>query len=205
MTVKQAAEILRIDERSVRERLSNGQLKGEKKNIGLREKWFVYHGALEAALAKENRSDALDGVIADDVTDVDSVNDADQTDFRTPDDDGTWLDVNRDKLKAIAEEIVKPLMERIENQSEVIFEQKRMLEEQERQLRLLPDLRKQAEQKEKDAELLHLENEAFRKQLAAIEEERLLAEARAAAYESAAQAAREKEAQKPWWQKLLGS
>jgi len=53
LSVKQAAEMLRLEERSVRERLINGQLKGEKKSIGLREKWFVYSGAVEAALSKD--------------------------------------------------------------------------------------------------------------------------------------------------------
>lgn len=53
LSVKEAAELLRLEERSVRERLINGQLKGEKKTIGLREKWFVYSGSVEAALAKD--------------------------------------------------------------------------------------------------------------------------------------------------------
>lgn len=53
ISVKQAAEMLRLEERSVRERLINGQLKGEKKTIGLREKWFVYRGAVEDALSKD--------------------------------------------------------------------------------------------------------------------------------------------------------
>jgi hypothetical protein len=44
LSVKEAAEALRIDERSVRDRLTNGTLKGEKKMVGLREKWFIYRG-----------------------------------------------------------------------------------------------------------------------------------------------------------------
>lgn len=54
LSVKEAAEALRIDERSVRDRLTNGTLKGEKKMVGLREKWFIYSGAVQSALAKQD-------------------------------------------------------------------------------------------------------------------------------------------------------
>lgn len=53
LSVKEAAEALRLDERSVRERLINGTLKGEKQTVGLREKWFVYKGAIDSALGKQ--------------------------------------------------------------------------------------------------------------------------------------------------------
>src|ERR1700678_2623645 len=52
LSVKEAAQLMGCDERWVRERLNQGQLKGEKKNIGLKEKWFVYSGEVEAALEK---------------------------------------------------------------------------------------------------------------------------------------------------------
>ena len=54
LSVKEAAEALKIDERSVRDRLANGTLKGEKKMVGLREKWFIYASALNSALAKQD-------------------------------------------------------------------------------------------------------------------------------------------------------
>ena len=54
LSVKEAAEALKIDERSVRDRLTNGTLKGEKKMVGLREKWYVYSSAIQSALAKQD-------------------------------------------------------------------------------------------------------------------------------------------------------
>ncbi len=211
LTVKEAAEILRLDERSVRERLVNGQLKGEKKSVGLREKWFVYHGSVEAARAKEDWQSDGDDSLTDSGVVEGSIVDAEQTDFTARRSDGDWLDTNRDKLKVLAEELVKPLLERIENQAELIHEQKRQLEEQDRQLRLLPDLRKQAEQKNDEAQLLHLENDALKKQIAAIEEEKQSIEL-ARAEEAAARAAqvaaelelKKKEEQKTWWQRVFG-
>lgn len=202
---------MRLDERSVRERLVNGQLKGEKKSVGLREKWFVYHGSVEAARAKEDWQSDGDDSLTDSGVVEGSIVDAEQTDFTARRSDGDWLDTNRDKLKVLAEELVKPLLERIENQAELIHEQKRQLEEQDRQLRLLPDLRKQAEQKNDEAQLLHLENDALKKQIAAIEEEKQSIEL-ARAEEAAARAAqvaaelelKKKEEQKTWWQRVFG-
>jgi hypothetical protein len=56
LSVKEAAEALRLDERSVRDRLANGTLKGEKKMMGLREKWFVYKGSIDSALGKQDNN-----------------------------------------------------------------------------------------------------------------------------------------------------
>ena len=193
LSVKQAAEMLRLDERSVRERLINGQLKGEKKSVGLREKWFVYSGSVEAAVAKQQggfvdtdsfdvNDVTIDARPGDDEPDiVDTSNEQTGTD-----DAAEWIDLNRDKVKVLAEEIVKPLMEKIEAQAELIFEQKRTISDQDRQLRLLPDLQKQAESSQKDVELRHVENEALKKQIGALQ-------------------AQLEEAKRPWWKKVFGS
>ena len=72
LSVKEAAEALRIDERSVRDRLANGTLKGEKKQIGLRDKWFVYAGAITSALAKQDDMHFIGSSVS--VQDVESYN-----------------------------------------------------------------------------------------------------------------------------------
>lgn len=68
LSVKEAAEALKIDERSVRDRLANGTLKGEKKMVGLREKWFIYSSALNNALAKQDDIGAGIDVVQNSVT-----------------------------------------------------------------------------------------------------------------------------------------
>jgi len=191
LSVKEAAELLRLDERSVRERLINGQLKGEKKQIGLRDKWFVYTGSIEAALSKQQEAFAGDPIAFNDVTvDAEPAEEIDSNEGNTEpsnrSDDAGWLEANRDKVKALAEEIVKPLMEKIESQAEVIFDQKHQISDQERQLRLLPDLQKQAEQRAQEVELRHVENAALKKQIAALQEQ---VEA----------------SKKSWWKKLFGT
>lgn len=199
---------MRLDERSIRERLINGQLKGEKKNVGLREKWFVYSGSVEAARSKDSSLAAETGTFEDVTIESEPVEqnfDPGVTDDQRPQQeiDDDWIEMNRDRVKVLAEEIVKPLMEKIENQAEVIFEQKRTISEQDRQLRLLPDLQKQAEERAKDAELKHVEAEALKKQIEALETRNVEHEAlkkEVDTLRSELEAAR-----KPWWKKVFGS
>jgi len=56
LSIKDAAAILNLDKKSVRERLINGQLLGEKKIVGDREKWFVHSHSVESTLAKRRSS-----------------------------------------------------------------------------------------------------------------------------------------------------
>jgi len=185
LSVKEAAQMLRLDERSVRERLINGQLKGEKKSHGLREKWYVYKGSVDSALEKQQPFFS-DPIGLDEVTlepeeiPIDTLNGSAQPEEQAAD----WIELNRDRVKSLAEEIVRPLMEKIESQTEVIFEQKRLISDQERQLKLLPDLQKRAEATQQDVELKHVENEALKKQVAALQQEL-------------------ETAKKPWWKRVF--
>lgn len=53
MTVKEAAQLLGIDERSVREKLVAGELAGERRMVGLKPKWFVFPEAVELARQRQ--------------------------------------------------------------------------------------------------------------------------------------------------------
>lgn len=186
LTVKEAAVALGMDERSVREKLSLGQLKGEKKTVGQKDKWFIYKGEVDAALAKRGVTPPPDA----NATQFFGVEEDSHSGYDTVDavsDD--WLEVNREKVKVLAEEIVKPLVQKIEAQQEVIFEQKQAISDQDRQLRLLPDLQKQAEQRAQEVELKHVEIEALKKQIEAMEEQRQELEAKAGQAEEERKAA----------------
>lgn len=52
LTVKQVATALGIDERSVRDKLTIGTLKGTKRNVGNKEQWFVHQRDLDGELAR---------------------------------------------------------------------------------------------------------------------------------------------------------
>lgn len=199
LSVKQAAELLRLDERSVRERLINGQLKGEKKNVGLREKWFVYQGAVQQALDKQQGNFVGDPIGLTDVSEESETIDAIYSDAGEPPagaeqvNHKDWVEVNREKVKLLAEELVKPMMEKLEAQTEVIVEQRRQIADQDRQLRLLPDLQKQAEDRAKLLELEHVEKEALKKQVEALCDQKASLEQELA------------ESRRSWWSRLFTS
>lgn len=55
LTVKQVATALGIDERSVREKLQLGSLKGTKKTVGQKDQWFVHQRDLDAELVRRGQ------------------------------------------------------------------------------------------------------------------------------------------------------
>src|SRR5262249_34828561 len=55
-----------------------------------------------------------------------------------------WIGDEREKLKIIVEQVMQPLVEKISSQAALLAEKDRIIEEQATQLRLLPDLEKQA-------------------------------------------------------------
>jgi len=203
VSVKEAAAALGCDERWVREKLNQGQLKGEKKTIGMKEKWFVYKGEIDAAVAKRGNSvtpEAIDQQyfgVADEVVDAVEANQ----------DQSNELPANAsitEIVRAIANEFADKLNE--EKRVNLVLQSE--LEQKDRQLRLLPDLQKQAEDEHKAAEMQALEVEALKKQIAAMEEQRQDLEARAGQASELAsdlQALKSKveELQKPWWRKLF--
>ncbi len=207
LSVKEAAEALRIDERSVRDRLANGTLKGEKKQIGLRDKWFVYASAISSALAKQDGMNFIGNSVAvqesnePQAVDATSVSVADEQDTidatygeldevahtqasPTPS-RGDWHPENKANLESLVETFMKPLVDKVATQERALMEQaavladqEKAIEEQKRQLRLLPDLEKQAEERRKEAETKELEAIALAKQIDAMKAQ---AEVKAAA------------------------
>jgi hypothetical protein len=47
VTVKKAASLLGVDKRLIREKLRTGELKGELRRVGVKDKWFVYSGEVD--------------------------------------------------------------------------------------------------------------------------------------------------------------
>jgi hypothetical protein len=46
-SVKKAAEVLGVEKQFLREQLENGAIRGEKRRVGERDKWFIYHGEVK--------------------------------------------------------------------------------------------------------------------------------------------------------------
>ncbi len=136
------------DERWVRERLNQGQLKGEKKNIGLKEKWFVYAGEVEAALAKRAGTASLSSTeylaskpaapptepfnptIASETVIVDTDwNDNDEAEATTHDESRlAWLQSQREALVEVAEEMMRPLVLQLEEKNTLLQQKEEALQ-----------------------------------------------------------------------------
>jgi len=220
ISVKEAAEALGVSPRAVQYKLQNGDLKGTrtKNQYGVAE-WRVWpnkeisealsqkqggksEGSADAINFSPNESEAVE---AEEVT----FNEGDEV-FDEP---TNWRQVEIERLELMAEKLVKPLTERIEAQAVALREQENIIEEQKRQLRLLPDLQKQAEKERelaenerKAAELRALEIEALNRQITAIEEQKRELEEKAnqanvLAQDMEALKATVEKLQTPWWKK----
>lgn len=184
LSVKEAAEALKIDERSVRDRLANGTLKGEKKQVGLRDKWFVYASAINSALAKqgdmnfignsmtvqEGNSRNIVDTTSISVSEVQETVDATYGELdditvneRSTPSRGDWHPETKANLESLVETFMKPLVEKVATQERALLEQaalvaqqEKVIEEQKLQLRLLPDLQRRAEQEAEAAKKAEL-------------------------------------------------
>lgn len=175
-SVKEVAEALGMTPRGVIQRLNRGQLKGNKKlnQFGVPE-WQVYANR-EILLAMETQKPDTESQIneqsfapaSEDTIDAEDIEVS--GDFSADPGPANWRDVELARLEVLAEKLVKPLAERLEVQAGELREKERLLEEKDRQLRLLPDLEKRAEEERKAAEIRALEVEALKKQITALEE-----------------------------------
>lgn len=194
VTVAEAAAALGIDARTVREKLSSGDWKGEKRMVGMKEKWFMYRGELDRQLERLQIARPRERVSTQGLEPI--FESTDLSDEETV--DAQSVEVQNDKnSQEIASKVIEAVLAKVTEQfskqltveKEVIFSLRKDLEEKDRALRLLPDLQKQAEHERENAEIRALEIEALRKQIAAIEEEKQSLEATV------------EELRTPWWRK----
>lgn len=221
VTVAEAAAALNIDERTVRDKLSKEEWKGEKRMIGMKEKWFMYRGELERQLERlriarpqeRMSTQGLDDVFLDDSASAQAI-DAQTVEVQeNPKMNPDFSLVIDQVLSKLTEQFAKQL----DAEKEAVFVLRQELDEKNRQLRLLPDLekraeaeRKFAEEERKAAELRALEIESLNKQISAMNEERVALQAKAneateLASDLKALKATVEELKKPWWKKWLSS
>ncbi len=217
ISVKEAAAALGLTPRAVSYRLEKGQLKGtlsKNETTGVPE-WRIYpNKEILAGLSQPPADDATaidfepnDVIEAESVDDTASSDRKEQAEARP----GTM------DFQLIVEQCVRPLVEEVKAQALALAEKDRIIEDQSRQLRLLPDFQKRAEdekaraeEERKAAELRALEIEALNKQVAAMEEEKQQLEVKANEASSLARdlqmlKTKVDELQRPWWKKFLGT
>lgn len=185
ISVRDAAQALGITQRAVLYRREKGQLKGQliKNDHGVPEYRIYPNKEIVEGLRKIgspliSSNDALEE--ADIVEAVEA-----QTTFAPGDDNeemtegslkgdpGAWAGQTRAAAGGVAEELwnnlISRFLEKLEEKDQLIGEMRTELVDKERQLKLLPDLEKKAEEERKAAELQALEAEALKKQIAAMQ------------------------------------
>lgn len=178
LSVREVAAALEMTPRGVIQRLNKGQLKGTRRanQFGVQE-WLVYANKeiMLAIEAKRGAGPGTDGQKFDFAPDENYTVDAEDVSYGDSEEEvdtpTNWRQIEMERLEVMAEKLVKPLTERLEAQALALREQEKVIEEQNRQLRLLPDLQKSAEKERKSAELKELEAEALKKQIAALQDQ----------------------------------
>ena len=207
ISVKEAAEALGVSPRAVQYKLQNGDLKGtrNKNQYGVAE-WRVWPTKdISEALTKKQgdklrpATDAL-SFEPNDVIDAVSVEGSAAPDISSGSEQGPVTS----EFQAIVEQCVRPLIEEVKTQALALAERDRIIEDQGRQLRLLPDLQKKAEKERQAAEVKTLETIALQKQIellqAAKEAENQVLKAELEALKSEVE-----RLTIPWWKRFMRS
>lgn len=214
ISVKQAATALGLSPRAIQYKLQNGDLKGTRsKNQFGKSEWRIWPTKdiaealkkIEGVPDNAGSQEELNFEIGDSETiDAEEVNFNDDEEFSA--EPINWRQVEMERLELMAEKLVKPLADRIEAQAMALREQESVIEDQKRQLRLLPDFQKQVEDERKAAEIRAMEVVALNKQIEAIEEEKKLLAVKANEATALANDLQELKSQveqlrKPFWKK----
>lgn len=177
LSVKEVAGVLGLTKRAVMYRLENGKLKGTRvTNSYGQEEWRIYPNKEIMKAAETKKGEApVEGALNFEPEDVEAVEASVTPDATEAEDQPTsWRTVELERLEVIAEKLVKPLTEKLEAQAMALKERDLIIEDQGRQLRLLPDLERRAREAEEDrkaAEIRAMETEALKKQIAAMQEQ----------------------------------
>ncbi len=176
VTVKEAADALGLTPRAIVARLAKGDLKGKQQTnaYGTKE-WRIYP---TKEIAQKLKLDHDSDVRENDFPTLE-----DPIDAETIIDDGNssshqdWIAEERARMQEMAKEMLGPLAKEIMAPLlETIREQERQILDQSRQLKLLPDFQKQAEEERKAAHLKAVEAAALSKQIEALKAETAEAE-----------------------------
>src|SRR5271170_450292 len=158
VSLKELASKEGLSEDSIRRELERGQIKGEKKGSWFKEEWFISTEEVDRLrlnpdfrtqrqkLKEERDAKRTARKVTPTLssTTITSLLEPDSKDGESPS-KKPWQNDYRQRVKTIAEELVRPLLERLEMQAILLEEKERFIAEQSTYLRLIPDFKKQAE------------------------------------------------------------
>jgi hypothetical protein len=170
VTVREAAQALNLTKRAIMYRLESKKLKGirVRNDFGV-EEWRIYPTKeIAERLSDVSRTTATVEAkeVADEFFEADDV-DFEEADVQTA--EHSDLDSDRERMKVLADEFVRPLLEKLDAQTRALTLREQEVEDL--RIKLLPDLQKRAEEERKVAELKELEIVALKNQIAAMKDE----------------------------------
>ena len=219
LTVEEAATALKTTERTVRRMLNAGRLAGSQTEDKGKMIWRVnatkeLMDQLEKIELVNNQSPYSADVVTEAVTDVfedldiNEEDDAEQHNELNHKDAEQKAFTNANPAESFWTFMEDKILVKLQEKDQAIGKLLSELEDKDRQLKLLPDLEKQAEEKRKDAEFKALEIQALNKQISAMETDKLDLEERAERADALSSEiqmlkAQVEELQNPWWKKWL--
>lgn len=173
LTVKETAALLGVSVRTVQNRLNSGELSGKRtpNQYGVQE-WRVWPNKEIMDRAKGKIIDDFDiGQSTEEFQGGDSsaVLEAETIDITDKPFEGLET-----PLKTLVREMTQQFAEQLSREKQAIVQLQRDLEEKDRQLKLLPDFQKEAEDRRKEAELKELEAIALSKQIQLLQEQKTI-------------------------------
>ena len=171
VTVREVAQALNLTKRAIMYRLEAGKLKGirVKNEFGV-EEWRIYptKEIVEALNRTVLKNPTEEPEVYFDPASIEAEEIGIEDYEETSDYSFSGVRNDRERIKLLAEELVKPLLEKIDSQTRLLTRQE--IEIDDLKIKLLPDLEKRAEDERKAAELKELEIVALKKQIEALRE-----------------------------------
>ncbi|HNA72315.1 MAG TPA: hypothetical protein PKW73_03200 [Candidatus Obscuribacter sp.] len=208
--LQEVADLSGLSEKTVRRHIKKGTLKAKKGKAANARIQVLITPEILASISKESPTEELEEDAGFENIDFEEVS-AEEVTEETASDGVTDFSPNpaekmqadMEMFKGIINEMMAPLVKRVEEQARTLHEQERVIQDQKTQLRLLPDIQAREESERKAREMAELEKQALVKQIEALKtaQEELKATA-----EKAAELEKQLTiAKRPWWQKLMGS
>lgn len=171
VTVREVAQALNLTKRAIMYRLESGKLKGirVKNDFGI-EEWRIYptKEIVEALNRMASKNPTEEPETYNDHSSIEAQEIGIEEYEEAVESSFSGVRNDRERIRLLAEELVTPLLEKIDSQTRLLIRQE--IEIEDLKIKLLPDLEKKAEEERKAAELKELEIVALQKQIEALKE-----------------------------------
>jgi hypothetical protein len=166
LTVKETAKVLGVSVRTVQNRLATEELKGKRvlNQYGVSE-WRVWPNK---EITEKAQLIGLLDELGEPSEEFQGGDASAVLDAETMDVDNTYFEETQAPLTTVVREMAQQFAEQLSKEKETISILHRELEDKDRQLKLLPDFQKQAEDRRREAEAKELEAIALAKQIEAL-------------------------------------